>query len=233
VRAAKEQHEEGAGWTIAVMQPYFFPYAGYFRLLANVDEFVIYDCVQFQRRGRIHRTEVPGARGDLHWLTLPIQHCPRDTLIRNVQFHRDARAMLDERLAAFPWMPRAQGEAAQVLRDYLAQPLPSFNEFLEEGLRLAARLLGIDVKISRSSSLELDPALRAQDRILAVVGALGATRYLNLPGGRDLYEPDAFARRGVDLEFLPVYEGPHRSMLHSLMTQGLDAIRADVHAGAC
>ena len=41
------------------MQPYLFPYAGYFRLLSQVDEFVIYDCVQFPRRGRVHRTEVP------------------------------------------------------------------------------------------------------------------------------------------------------------------------------
>jgi hypothetical protein len=45
---------------IAVMQPYFFPYAGYFRLLQAADHFVLLDCVQFPRRGRVHRTQVPG-----------------------------------------------------------------------------------------------------------------------------------------------------------------------------
>ena len=51
---------------VALMQPYFFPYAGYFRLFAAVDTFIIYDCVQFPRRGRVHRVEVPGPDGNAH-----------------------------------------------------------------------------------------------------------------------------------------------------------------------
>ena len=57
--------------TIAVMQPYFVPYAGYFRLFAATDLFVIYDCVQFPRRGWVHRNQLPGANGQPNWLTLP------------------------------------------------------------------------------------------------------------------------------------------------------------------
>ena len=76
---------------VAVMQPYFFPYAGYFRLFAAVDEFVIFDCVQFPRRGRVHRCEVPRSGAGREWLTLPLARQPRDVLIRSLSLLR-ARA---------------------------------------------------------------------------------------------------------------------------------------------
>ena len=87
------------GPTVAVMQPYFFPYAGYFRLLAAADVFVIYDCVQFPRRGRVHRCEVTGLSGETQWLTLPLAHQPRDVLIRDLAFAVNARAELDRERA--------------------------------------------------------------------------------------------------------------------------------------
>jgi hypothetical protein len=214
--------------TIAVMQPYFFPYAGYFRLLEQADEFVIFDCVQFRRRGRIHRTEVPGSNGNLQWLTLPIAYSSQETAIRDIQFAEDARASLNERLAALPWIHKSAGAAAESLRAYLFEPLPSFNDFLELGLKLVARVLGITVNISRSSSLEIAPELRGQERVLAIIKALHGTRYLNLPGGRALYEPSAFGAAAVELCFLPEYVGPYSSMLYALMTQDLAQIRTDV-----
>jgi len=73
---------------VAVMQPYFYPYAGYFRLLAAAEIFVIFDDVQFPRRGRVHRCEVPrpvgGSNSALEWLTLPLARQPRDTLIKDL-----------------------------------------------------------------------------------------------------------------------------------------------------
>ena len=57
---------------VAVMQPYFYPYMGYFQLLAAVDLFVVFDSVQFPRRGRVHRCEVPDGLSGARWLTLPL-----------------------------------------------------------------------------------------------------------------------------------------------------------------
>ena len=56
------------------MQPYFVPYAGYFRLFAAADVFVAYDCVQFPRRGWVHRNRLPTATGMSDWLTLPVRN---------------------------------------------------------------------------------------------------------------------------------------------------------------
>src|SRR4051794_18580959 len=88
-------------FTIAVMQPYFMPYAGYFRLFQASDPFVIYDCVQFPRRGWVHRNRLADARGVNRWLTLPLAKAPRDVLIRDLRFPANARDLLAERLRPF------------------------------------------------------------------------------------------------------------------------------------
>jgi hypothetical protein len=213
---------------IAVMQPYFFPYAGYFRLFAAVDEFVIFDCVQFPRRGRVHRTQIPGSTIASKWLTLPLASQQREVLIKDLRFSATARAELDARLDRLPWLKAGQSDCADSIRSYLRQPLGDVTDFLEQGLRLVADTLGFDRPILRSSSLDIDPALRGQARVLAVAAAVSATHYLNSPGGTSLYDPHAFRREGVTLQFLPAYEGTFLQLLPALVTGDTTAIRNDV-----
>ncbi len=217
---------------VAVMQPYFFPYAGYFRLLHAVDHFVIFDCVQFPGRGRVHRTQVPGPTGQVEWLTLPLARHPRDTLICDLAFATDARASFYKRLARYSWLAGARGPTAERLRAYLFGPLDSVTEYLEAGLKLVADVLGLTPIFSRSSVLVLDPALKAQDRIIAVVKAVGGTHYVNPPGGRRLYDADTFAKAGLQLSFLVDYRGPYRHLLPALAWQPLAPIAADIRASS-
>src|SRR5437588_4364462 len=84
-------------FTVAIMQPYFIPYAGYFRLFAASDLFVIYDCVQFPRRGWVHRNRLVDRLGVERWLTLPLQKAPQDVPIRDLRFAFDAAALLAQR----------------------------------------------------------------------------------------------------------------------------------------
>jgi hypothetical protein len=216
------------GKAIAVMQPYFFPYAGYFRLLAAAGTFVIFDCVQFPRRGWVHRCHVPGPQGDIEWLTLPLARQARDIRIRDLEFAADARAELDRRLARLPWTSDARTPAAAEIRDFLHAPLGPVIDFLEGGIRLVARILDLNPAIIRSSSLSIDPALRSENRVIAILKAVGAARYVNAPGGRGLYGSTAFGSAGVELNFLPPYTGPYRTMLFDLMTGDPQSIARDV-----
>jgi hypothetical protein len=215
---------------VAVMQPYFFPYAGYFRLFAAVDVFVIFDCVQFPRRGRVHRTEVPRSGAGREWLTLPLARQPRDVLIRELEFASGARATFDRRLARHKWIETSAGQAAYRLRAHLHGALDSPIDFLEDGLRLVADLLGLPPRLCRSSALGLDPDLRGQDRVIAAASAMGATQYVNAPGGRGLYDAAEFARAGIDLSFLCPYEGRFPYLLPALMSSDPQEIREDVLA---
>jgi WbqC-like protein family len=214
------------------MQPYFFPYAGYFRLLYMADCFVIFDCVQFPRRGWVHRTQVYGPSGEIEWLTLPIAKQSRDVLIKDLAFAPGARELLDERIAGYAWLANARGATAERIRAHLYGPLISVIDYLESGLRLVADLLGFSSAICRSSALGLPPTLRSQERVMAAVKAVGGVHYLNAPGGRDLYDPALFAGQGLTLSFLTPYDGPHKCFLPALLTLSIPAILEDVCASS-
>ena len=221
---------EPAPRRVAVMQPYLFPYAGYFRLFAAADEFVLYDCVQFPRRGRVHRSEVGSGRDGPQWLTLPLATQARETRIDQLGFAPGARAELDRRLASFPWFERGDGDGAEALRALLRGPLEDVVGLLQASLELSCRLLGLPTRIRRSSSLDIDPELRGQERVLAIARAVGAGHYLNPPGGRALYSRERFKQAGLQLEFLSDYDGPHRHLLPALMTGPATAVRDDLLA---
>jgi hypothetical protein len=216
--------------TIAVMQPYFVPYAGYFRLLSATDLFVVYDCVQFPRRGWVHRNRLPDATGELRWLTLPLASAPQTVPIRDLEFRADASHDLLSQFARFPVLAdaRATDPLYQALVDVSGSPV----DYIERLLRLAAEMLGVRWISLRSSELDISPALRGQDRIIAIVQTLGGARYVNPPGGRALYDPDRFTHAGLDLRFLPDYRGSQASILARLLCEAPRSI-ADEMAACC
>jgi hypothetical protein len=214
--------------TIAIMQPYFVPYAGYFRLLTATDLFVVYDCVQFPRRGWVHRNRLPDAQGRPTWLTLPLAKAPQDVLIRDLAFHADAEALLAERLRPFPLASAAGGDAEPVLRGVRSLRGESPADYLVRILGLVAGALRLPWRVLCSSSLAIPPELHGEERILEIARRLGAKRYVNAPGGRALYEPAAFDAAGIELRFLTEYRGPSWSVLSRLASEGAASLRQDI-----
>ena len=212
--------------TVAIMQPYFYPYAGYFRLFSRADLFVLYDCVQFPRRGWVHRNRLTGASGQLQWLTLRLAHAAQDTVIRDMRLEPSAMEQLAADLRRFPAFERVTPERRARLP--LFEGGATLVDYLERNLQAVLDRLGIDCPMVRSSTLDIDPTLRGQQRILAIARRLGADRYLNAPGGLDLYESDAFAREGIQLEFLEPAAGSQASLLERLCSEDPESIRRDV-----
>lgn len=213
--------------TVAIMQPYFFPYAGYFRLLARSDLFVIYDCVQFPRRGWVHRNKLLDINGVPQWLTLPLLKASQDVLIRDLQFPPNARAVLAERLQPFP-LPSLDPAIKAELMEVLLDTKQSAVDYIVSTLAFVARHLGLPWAVIRSSSLEVPETFRGQDRIIEIARRVGTRRYINPPGGRDLYNAEAFAEQGMELDFLPAYDGPNGSILGRLLAEDRDALRRDI-----
>ena len=210
----------------AIMQPYFAPYPGYYRLLAAADIFVVYDCVQFPRRGWVHRNRLADAHGEPAWLTLPLESAPFDALISALSFADDAETLLAERLRVFPSL--AKGPAAALAFLAAAAPQGSLVDYLERQLQWAADAFGFRPEIVRSSAFGLGPDLRGQDRILELCRRVGATDYVNAAGGVELYDPTAFAAFGLDLHFLPSWTGETLSILESLAARPRAAIAEEI-----
>lgn len=214
--------------TVAIMQPYFFPYAGYFRLLTRSDLFVIYDCVQFPRRGWVHRNKLKDRSGGEQWLTLPLVKQDRDVLIKNLVFPEDASRELSERLRPFPLCSRDPEWKDEVLRRVVATGT-DVVDYLEQMLQLVALRLGRPPwNVCRSSSFDIPQTLRGQDRIIEIARRTGAKRYLNAPGGVGLYDKEKFAASGLDLQFLPEYDGPFDSMLGRILAECPDTLAEDI-----
>lgn len=221
--------------TIAVMQPYFFPYLGYFRLLASADIFVHFDCVQFPRRGYVHRNQMPkypptGVEQQKHWLTLPLAVQAQDVRIADLAFAPDAAAEWHKRLASFPWISKVadpdQASLLQLVRS--VGDNANVSDYLIHTIEFSARRLGLAPRMLRSSSLGISDELRGQDRILEIVRQLGGTRYLNAPGGRELYDAAEFERKDIELKILSPFTGRTNSMLYEFCFSPLEALRAEL-----
>ena len=180
---------------IAINQPYYYPYAGYFRLFAASDLFVFLDCVQWNRRGYVHRYMSKGK-----WTTLPIKKTDRDsTMIKDLQWQ--------------------EGKEAELL------PV----DFITASCVSMCNTLGIETNIARSSDYCIPDNLYGQDRIIAICKKLGATEYVNSPGGRALYDEAAFAKEGIKLTFLPEWQGSYDSILERLAHEKPEDIRREIY----
>jgi len=218
------------GTTVAIMQPYFIPYAGYFRLFAASDLFVIYDCVQFPRRGWVHRNRLVTRAGSERWLTLPIERTAQQTLIRDLRFAPDAALTLAERLREFALTPRDPAAVAPLidaLRSVDGHPV----DYLERLLHAIVGYLGLRWNVIRSTTLGVPPSLRGQDRIIEITRRVGGTHYVNASGGRGLYTAEAFTAAGVELTFLSDYAGPRSSILTRVLGEDRDAVVAEILGG--
>ena len=214
---------------IACMQPYFLPYAGYFRLLRGTDLLVVLDDVQFPRRGWVHRNRLSRAGGDPGWLTLPLRKAPRAARIRELAFHENAAGYWATRLRAFPACTRPGADTGELV-DTLSILDGDVVDYLLRVLDTTVRVLGMETApMIRESSLGLPPASAPAERILALCRRLGAETYLNAPGGRRLYDGRAFAEHGVRLEFLPPWQGNDASILQRLHDSSAVAVLREIH----
>jgi hypothetical protein len=217
--------------TVAIMQPYFFPYAGYFRLFAASDLFVIYDCVQFPRRGWVHRNKLIDASGEARWLTLPLEKAPQSALICDLQFPPNAAELLAERMRPFP-LAAAATPATEHILAALADIRGTPVDYIERLLEITVAYCGLPWRTVRSSTLNVPPELHGQDRILEIARRLGASRYINASGGRELYDPAVFDNAGIELQFLIDYPGPNASILQRMLSDDRAGLARDIVASA-
>jgi hypothetical protein len=211
---------------VAIMQPYFFPYAGYFRLFSEVDLFVVYDCVQFPRRGWVHRNRVLFGT-NLQWITLPLEKCTQSTNICDLVFRKDVANWSDLTIDKLKTIATPN----RLINNFnwsLLQPKGTVVDYLIDTITWCGESLGASTNLVRSSSLGIDHAIKSQERIIEICRTVGATQYLNLSGGTSLYETTQFSRAGIDLSFLPQFQGEYESVLGRFLKEPSMNIRREI-----
>lgn len=188
---------------LAVMQPYLFPYLGYFQLAAAVDRFVFFDDVNFIRRGWIHRNRLL-LSGAAAYFTVPLAGASQNLRICDIEiteggkWKKKLEASLRQSYARAPHFEPVFGLVASVLFDGETR----MAEMAKQSVREVARFLDLPTRFIASSSVFENQDMKGVARILDICRQSRATAYYNLPGGADLYDPGIFAAEGIDLRFI-------------------------------
>ncbi len=188
---------------VAIMQPYFFPYLPYFQLVNAVDKFVVFDDVNFIKRGWIHRNNIL-LENQPHQISMSIQKASQNKLIKDHLLNRDPKWRGKLRLVLQHAYSKAThfGEAYPILEKLIEYEQPSLSIYLEHQIRKLSNYLGVQTEWVLSSSLPIDNHLKGEERIIAICNELEASEYINPIGGVELYSAKNFKAAGIELRFL-------------------------------
>jgi hypothetical protein len=188
---------------IAIMQPYIFPYVGYFQLIAAADIFVCLDDVNFISRGWINRNRILVNNAE-YLFSIPLKHASQNQIICNT-FVADNLNWRERLLKTISQAYRRAPyffEALPVIEQVLNTPCESISELAYLSIKCCSDYLGIATILRPSSVPYKNSSLKAQTRIIDICTNEGASSYINAPGGTALYDPHIFKNAGLDLYFL-------------------------------
>lgn len=187
---------------VAIMQPYFMPYLGYFQLINAADHFVYLDDVNFIKRGWINRNCLL-KDGQRELFSIPLKKLSQNKYISQIEVNDDGwQEKLLEKIRHYYGKAPQYPRVAPLLDAIVHSKGDSIAELAITSIEETLRFLGLPKATSRSSRLALAAGLRGQDRLIAICSTLGADQYVNTIGGLDLYHPEDFSREGISLRFL-------------------------------
>jgi len=189
---------------LAIMQPYFLPYIGYFQLMNAVDQFVVYDNIKFTKRGWFHRNRIL-VNGTDKMFSIPLKKDSDylDVAQRELadSFDKESQKIIRTIEASYRKAPYYK-EVMPLVEKCFQRSSGNLFRFIHTSLTLLTQFLEIDTDIIISSSIDIDHTLKSQDKVLAICKSLDADTYINAIGGQDLYTAESFRNKGIELRFI-------------------------------
>jgi hypothetical protein len=189
---------------IAIMQPYFLPYIGYFQLINAVNEFVIYDNVEYTKKGWINRNRIL-VNGTDAMISLPIKKASDylniiDRFLAD-SWEIDNKKMLNRIAESYRKAPQFE-EAYSIIEKCIKHKDINLFNFILNSLQIIMKHLDIDTRIVVSSSVPIDHHLKSDEKVMAICKERGADKYINPIGGMKLYDKENFIKNNIELHFL-------------------------------
>jgi len=187
---------------LAIMQPYYLPYIGYWQLMGAVDRFVVYDNIKYTKKGWINRNRLL-LNGDAATFSLPLAQGSDSLNVdqRELAASFERRKLLNQFIGVYRKAPQFEA-VLPLLESLVLHPAQNLFDYLWHSIQALRDHLGLKTELLRSSSIAIDhDGLKAQDKVIALCEALGASTYVNAIGGTELYDRAAFAARGIELRF--------------------------------
>ena len=187
---------------VAIMQPYFYPYIGYFQLILAADLFVIADNYQYTKQTWINRNRLILDK-KVDFISIPVKSHNPQALISEIE--------ISDRFLPMKILSRIRNNYSKsegwdffspALSNVLLDKKDNLGEKVNASIEINMEILGIETKTLQLSKIPIESNLKGQDRVIAICEAVGASEYVNLPGGKTLYSAEAFDRKGLKLSFI-------------------------------
>lgn len=209
----------------AVMQPYLFPYLGYYQLVNAVDNFVFYDDVTFIKGGYINRNNIL-SNGIAQRFTIPVPGMSSNTLINKLSFDRNVIKTLKTIRQSYSKSPYFK-DVYLLVESVLASENRAVDYICAKSITEIFSYLGIEKNYFFSRDIEYERNLSASDKLISMATTLNSYDYINSPGGKSLYNKEYFSEHNVRLSFIEIDDYvynqnsekfiPHLSMIDVLM----------------
>jgi len=209
---------------VAILQSSYIPWKGYFDLMRQVDEFILYDDAQFTKRDWRNRNKIKTKDG-LLWLTIPVHvkglftQAIKDVVISDAAWGEKHFKTLTAAYARAPHFPAYRDVIEGLYRGATSRHLSDVNRRFIEAF---AKLLGIRTKLSSSMDYEL-PGGRVE-RLVSLCQQAGATAYLSGPTAKDYIEPKLFADASIHLSYMDYSGYPEYPQLYPPFTHHVSLI---------
>lgn len=224
---------------LAIMQPYFFPYIGYWQLIHAVDCFVLFDDAQYMRHGWVNRNRILKPGGSWQYILVPLKKHDMTELIKNVQVHPDKKwkELIIGQLAHYKKKARYFDETNEMVREILfsnnEQSIAAVNFAI---IKKLCAYLDVKKEIIVSSGQNLDYAevSDAGEWALRIAEQMGAAEYINPAAGAELFNREKFSSSNIRLSFCKSQEivysqrgifEPSLSIIDVLMFNGIEGTK--------
>lgn len=219
--------------TVAIMQPYIFPYIGYWQLINAVDTFVIFDDVNYIKKGYINRNSILVANKSQQ-ITFELIGASQNKLINEIDIGNNSHQILKNIERHYKKAPYFN-HVYSLIQNILTQNEKNLAKFIGYSLKKISNYLDINTHFLYSSEIKKNSDLKAQDKIIDIAKRLDATNYINAIGGQSLYTKQKFQENNISLSFLKSelceYKQfkkefvPYLSIIDILMFNNIDEIK--------
>ena len=193
---------------LAIMQPYFFPYIGYFQLINCVDKWVVFDDTQYIAKGWVNRNRIlhPDYEKDWQYFSMPVKKHSHKIRIKDVVVNDniDWRATLKGKISAYKKRAPYYKETLDFVDDCLSCHTPILSEWAVKSLEKTCAYLGIffDYSVLSKMRIKTEKVEHAGQWALEIADYMGANEYINPHGGYSIFNEEEFNERNIELHFL-------------------------------
>lgn len=190
---------------IAIMQPYIFPYVGYFQMVNAVEKFVFYDDVNYIKKGWINRNRIL-VNGQDFMLTVPLLNASQNNIISESYIRKDSYGEWKAKLLQTISLNYKKAPYFEVvfpmLKTFFDADYDTISEMAIKSVKLVSEYLELDTEFILSSEAYENKGLERQERLIDICKREKANHYINALGGRELYKKQDFEKEGIRLDFI-------------------------------